>query len=116
MYLKDGREIYECDQYPGVFIDANTGNFCDEEGNLIGGNLDNGDKPGHQPVMLDVPDYVYISKSGKLYYPKPTAAATTRIRLEEADAKGFKPSRGYQAMVEKLYKQHTAKKKQVKKK
>lgn len=46
MYLEDGREIYECDQYPGHYIDANTGAFCDSRGNYIGGNIDNGDKPG----------------------------------------------------------------------
>ena len=62
-------------------------------------------------VILDVPDYVYISKKGKLYYPQKTAAATTRIRIEDADAKGYKPSRGYQKMVEKLYKEHQESKK-----
>ena len=48
MYLENGREIYESDQYPGYFIDANTGNFCDERGNYIGGNIDNGDRPGRR--------------------------------------------------------------------
>ena len=46
MYLNDGREIYECDRFPGYYIEADTGNFCDSHGRLIGGNLDNGDKPG----------------------------------------------------------------------
>lgn len=40
MYLKEGREIYESDRYPGYYIDANTGAFCDERGNYIGGNID----------------------------------------------------------------------------
>lgn len=47
MYFKDGREIYESDKYPGYYIDANTGAYCDEHGNYIGGNADNGDKPGN---------------------------------------------------------------------
>lgn len=46
MYLDNGREIYECDQYPGYYIDANTGAFCNEDGHYIGGNIDEGDKPG----------------------------------------------------------------------
>ncbi len=52
MYLKDGREIYECDRFPGYYIEADTGNFCDSHGNLIGGNLDNGDKPGRKSVTF----------------------------------------------------------------
>lgn len=51
MYLKDGREIYESDKYPGYYIDADTGAFCDERGNYIGGNIDNGDTPGRKPTM-----------------------------------------------------------------
>ena len=105
MYLKDGREIYECDQFPGYYIDANTGAFCDENGNYVGGNIDDGDKPGRSPAMLiDVPDIVYISKTGKLYYPHPTAAATTPIDIDKAHQKGYKPSRGYEAFATKLYK------------
>lgn len=45
MYLKDGREIYESQKYPGYYIEANTGNYCDEQGNLVGGNEDMGDNP-----------------------------------------------------------------------
>lgn len=51
MYLKDGREIYESDRYPGYYIDANTGDFYDERGNYIGGNIDNGDTPGRKPTI-----------------------------------------------------------------
>lgn len=29
MYLDNGREIYESDDYPGYYIDADTGAFCD---------------------------------------------------------------------------------------
>ena len=104
MYLKDGREIIESDKYPGYYIDQSNGAWCDENGNYVGGNADNGDKPGNgQSVILDVPDYVYVSKKGNLYYPRPTAAATKRMRLEEAEMASYKPSRGYQAFVKKIY-------------
>ncbi len=46
MYLKDGREILESEKHPGYWIEANTGNYCDEYGHLVGGNEDNGDVPG----------------------------------------------------------------------
>ena len=116
MYLKDGREIYECDQFPGYYIDANTGNFCDEQGNLIGGNIDDGDEPGHRghTVMLEVPDIVYVSKTGKQYYPAPNKTATIPMDKDKADQKGLKPSAGYCKFVEKLYKKY--KKQQQKKK
>lgn len=45
MYLKDGREIYESEKYPGYYIEANSGNYCDQYGNLVGGNEDMGDDP-----------------------------------------------------------------------
>ena len=109
MYLEDGREIYECEDYPNVFIDANTGQFCDENGNYIGGNIDDGDKPGNNAVMLDVPDIVYISKTGKQYYPKPNKTATIPIDLDKAHAKGLVPSPGYEKFVGKIYKQYIKK-------
>jgi hypothetical protein len=46
MYLENGREIYESDKHPGYYIDANTGDYCDEYGNYVGGNADMGDAPG----------------------------------------------------------------------
>lgn len=90
MYLENGREIYESDEYPGYYIDANTGAFCDERGNYVGGNVDNGDKPGR--VNQEI---VWITNSGKLYYAKPTKSATTPINISEARSKGYMPSRGY---------------------
>ena len=45
MYLPDGREILESEKYPGYYIEADTGNYCDEQGNLVGGNEDMGDNP-----------------------------------------------------------------------
>ena len=109
MYLKDGREIYECDKFPGYYIDANTGNFCDEQGNYIGGNIDNGDEPGSHAMMIDVPDIVYVSKTGKQYYPKPNKVANIPMDLEKAHQKGLTPSAGYTRFAEKLYKQQLRK-------
>lgn len=57
-------------------------------------------------VILDVPDYVYVSGSGKTYHPKPTKMATAKIKLEDAEAKGFKPSRAYKKFVENLYQEY----------
>lgn len=91
MYLQDGREIYESDKYPGYYVDANSGAFCDERGNYIGGNQDLGDKPGHYSNS----GVVWITKTGKRYYKKPTKTAMEPIRLSEAVRKGYKPSRGY---------------------
>lgn len=93
MYLQDGREIYESDRYPGYYIDANTGSFCDEKGNYIGGNIDNGDKPGGSRNTYD--EIVWITKSGRQYYPKPTKSATTPISISEARSKMYMPSKGY---------------------
>ena len=53
-------------------------------------------------VIIDVPDYVYISKKGKLYYPKKTAMADVEIHFDTANQKGYKPSKAYQRFVEKL--------------
>lgn len=91
MYLDNGREIYESDAYPGYFIDANTGGYCDEYGNYMGGNVDNGDIPGRYTPQRRV----FITKHGKYYYAKPTKLATTSLLLSEAVRKGYKPSKGY---------------------
>lgn len=93
MYLQNGREIYESDKYPGYYIDANTGAFCDEKGNYIGGNIDDGDKPGGNRNAQQ--EIVWITKSGKQYYPKPTKSATTPISISEARNRMYVPSKGY---------------------
>ena len=54
-------------------------------------------------VSLEIPDTVYISKKGKMYYPTWCKRATIEISLEEAHAKGYKPSSAYQQFVEQLY-------------
>ena len=105
MYLKDGREIIESDKYPGYFIDQSNGAWCDSEGNYVGGIADDGDAPGHlQTRIIDVPDIVFISKTGKQYYPKPNKTATTPIMLDEAHKRGYTPSAGYQKFAERIYK------------
>lgn len=103
MYLKDGREIIESDNYPGYYIDQSNGAWCDEEGNYMGGNADDGDVPGGHGRVIDVPDVVFISKTGKQYYPKPNKTASTPITLDEAHNKGYKPSPGYEKFVTKIY-------------
>lgn len=104
MYLKDGREIIESDKYPGYFIDQSNGAWCDEHGNYVGGIADDGDAPGHaQTMILDVPDTVFISKTGKQYYPKPNKTANIPIDMDEAHKRGYKPSTGYQKFAERIY-------------
>ena len=95
MYLDNGREIYESDDYPGYYIDANTGAFCDENGNYVGGNIDNGDKPGRSFNITFNNTIVYVTKTGKQYYPKRTKTATIAMKLSEAVRKHYKPSAGY---------------------
>lgn len=111
MYLDDGREIYESDKYPGYYIDANTGDFCDENGNYIGGNQDEGDKPGgngyYTPLYHTI---VYITKSGRQYYPKKTKTATIPIRLSEAVRKDLRPSKGYAKFRERELRKQNKKK------
>ena len=101
MYLDNGGEIYESDDYPGYYIDANTGAWCDEQGNYIGGNKDNGDKPGRGYQSPFCNEIVYITKSGKQYYPKKTKTAIISMRLSEAIRKDYKPSKGYLSYREK---------------
>lgn len=110
MYLKDGREIIEDDKHPGYYIDQSNGAWCDEDGNYVGGIADDGDEPGNgHTAILDVPDIVFISKTGKLYYPKPNKTATIPIDKDKADQKGMKPSPSYCKFAEKIYKQYMKK-------
>lgn len=90
MYLKDGREIYESDKYPGYYIDANTGAWCDEDGNYIGGNADDGDMPRSKREEV-----VYVTKSGHQYYPKKTKSACFPMFITEARRRGYTPSPDY---------------------
>lgn len=38
---------------------------------------------------------VYVSSTGKYYYPKPITKAKIKMNLETAKEKGFKPSKSY---------------------
>lgn len=104
MYLDDGREIYESDKYPWYYIDANTGAWCDENGNYIGGNSDDGDKPGGSTKAIGLDNkLVYVSKTGKQYYPHKTKSATILMTIIEAKRKNYKASVVYQKYLAKEF-------------
>lgn len=44
---------------------------------------------------------VYVSSTGKYYYPKPITKAKIKIDLETAKEKGFKPSKSFFKFLEK---------------
>jgi hypothetical protein len=48
---------------------------------------------------------VYVSSTGKYYYPKPITKAKIKMNLETAKEKGFKPSKSYLKFLEKLAKE-----------
>ena len=52
--------------------------------------------------VIDVPDDVYVSNTGKYYYPFPTAKANIKMSLEEVEIHGIKPSKVYLKFLEKL--------------
>lgn len=52
--------------------------------------------------MIDVPDDVYVSSTGKCYYPEPSTKASVKINLNTAEEKGYKPSKAYLKFLEKL--------------
>lgn len=110
MYLKDGREIIEDDRHPGYYIDQSNGAWCDEHGNYVGGNADDGDEPGGRRASGPrIPDVVFVSKTGKQYYPKPNKTADIPMSLDTAHKLGLKPSPGYEKFVAKIYKQYIKK-------
>lgn len=45
--------------------------------------------------VIDVPDDVYVSSTGRYYYPEPTTKAKVKIELTKAKEKGYKPSKAY---------------------
>ena len=55
--------------------------------------------------VIEVPDDVYVSSTGKYYYPEPTTKAKIKRSLEEAEAHGIKPSKSYLKFLEKLAKE-----------
>ena len=55
--------------------------------------------------VIEVPDNVYVSSTGKYYYPSLTSKAKIKIDLQEAEDKGIKPSKVYLRFLEKLAKE-----------
>ena len=55
--------------------------------------------------VIDVPDDVYVSSTGKYYYPNPTTKAKIKMDLQTAEDKGIKPSKTYLKFLEKLAKE-----------
>ena len=52
-----------------------------------------------------IPDDVYVSSTGKFYYPKPITKAKIKIDLQTAEDKGIKPSKLYLKFLEKIAKE-----------
>jgi hypothetical protein len=52
--------------------------------------------------VIEVPDDVYVSSTGKYYYPEPTTKAKIKMDLQTAEDKGIKPSKSYLKFLEKL--------------
>jgi hypothetical protein len=52
--------------------------------------------------VINVPDDVYVSSTGKYYYPEPTTKAKIKMDLQTAEDKGIKPSKSYLKFLEKL--------------
>lgn len=59
--------------------------------------------------VIEVPDDVYVSSTGKYYYPEPTTKAKVKISLEKAEEKGIKASKAYMKFLEKLAKEQEVK-------
>ena len=83
MYLKNGDEIIEADN--GKLILANSGAYCDENGNPTGGCIDHEDT------------YVYVTKTGSVYHTSkecPSLKARNpevkKISLSDARKQGYK--------------------------
>ncbi len=49
--------------------------------------------------VIEVPDDVYVSSTGK-YYPEPTTKAKIKMDLQEAEDKGIKASKAYLKFLE----------------
>lgn len=82
-YLENGDEVIEADN--GRLILANSGAYCDEDGNPTGG-------------CIDDEEYVYITKTGSVYHTDRGCASlkarnpkVEEIPLSEARKKGYKP-------------------------
>ena len=52
--------------------------------------------------VIDVPDFVFTTEKGKVYYPKATAKATVKVPLEEVEQRGLTSSKEYDRFLVKL--------------
>ncbi len=83
MYLENGDEVIEADN--GRLILANSGAYCDEEGNPTGGCIDNEE------------EFVYVTKTGGVYHISTECASLKarkpelkKISLLDAQKHGYK--------------------------
>lgn len=84
MYLDNGDEVIEANN--GKLILANSGTYCDEDGNPTGGNIDNRE------------EFVYVTKTGSVYHtsnecPSLKARSPELFKMSLLDAK----KRGYKS-------------------
>lgn len=83
MYLENGDEVIEASN--GRLILANSGAYCDEEGNPTGGCIDNEE------------EFVYVTKTGGVYHISTECASLKarkpelkKISLLDAQKHGYK--------------------------
>lgn len=83
MYLENGDEVIEADN--GRLILANSGAYCDEDGNPTGGCIDNEE------------EFVYVTKTGGVYHISTECASLKarkpelkKISLLDAQKHGYK--------------------------
>ena len=83
MYLENGDEVIEADN--GRLILANSGAYCDEDGNPTGGCIDNEE------------EFVYVTRTGGTYYTNRECASLKarkpelkKISLSDAQKHGYK--------------------------
>ena len=96
MYLKNGDEIIEADN--GKLILANSGAYCDENGNPTGDCIDYEDTDSCVDYE-DTDNYgdVYITKTGKVYHTSKDCSSlkarnpeVKKISLSDAHKQGYK--------------------------
>ena len=53
-------------------------------------------------IVLDVPDKVWVSFSGKVYYPRPNRKGKIEVTLQQAIDEGYVPSEMYNNFLKQL--------------
>ena len=89
MYLKNGDEVIEADN--GKLILANSGAYCDEDGNPTGGCID------YEDIEVDEDIKVYVTKTGRVYHTSKECSSlkarnpeVKKISLLDARKQGYK--------------------------